>query len=528
MPLSQPVPADESVRIWNHTFTFEPAMLAALVNALATVVALLAGVTDTQQAAIATIGMAVATIITTVAVRPLKLPAITGAIATAFVAVAAFGLHVSPEIIALVNMAVTTLAGILVRGQVTPLAKLRRAAPLTGSRHDSAWLADVHRPGPNGRMFAELPEEHALAAAASGQFIMEDDVTASLFTPGCGAYAGYSRASSFANMTAVRAYAASQGAKSFCYTPTARDVTGADALDIEPGDAVPADAPGAYAKGIRYFYGSASWISSIVSHLSAAGIPRSAYKIISAHYIGAHICGPGSCGYPQADATQFTSTYKGRSLDATLCPAGFLSGGTPSPAPAPSLPTLRQGSTDAKNVTLLRIKLDYFGAGLAAGADGSDHAFGPWVDAAVRAFQLVNFGPTGMDGVVGPATWAALNNLKSRHIPMHVPDPSAPAPVPAPAPTPAPVPPPAPGVPTGLSATTYLTGNFSWGAVAGAPEYDFQVSEGTPDAPGHERVRETVAGTHVAGALIGLAGRPYFWRVGVKGGKWSPGKKLPS
>jgi hypothetical protein len=200
---------------------------------------------------------------------------------------------------------------------------------------DAAWLADVSKPGPNGKRFdADMWYQRA-AAKASGNLIMEDDVTTSQFTPGCAAYAGYYDGA-YANMTAVRAYAASQGAKSFSYTVSGANP--ADAIDIEPGDASPSAAPGFYrlkgGKGV-HLYGGASWISQIVAAMSSAGIARSSYKIIAAHYIGPHICGPSSCGYPQADATQFTDSYAGRSLDATLCPSNFF-GATPTPAPTPA------------------------------------------------------------------------------------------------------------------------------------------------------------------------------------------------
>lgn len=190
--------------------------------------------------------------------------------------------------------------------------------------HDE-WLADVRKPGPTGQTFFDMAAEITPHAAASN-FIMEDNIDTSLFTPGCGAYAGYSNGT-FSNMQSVTAYAANQHAKTFRYTPFV--ASNADALDIEPGDATPADAPAGYRAGLRYFYGSASWLPLIVGALSGAGIPRSAYRLISAHYIGPHICAPSTCGYASADATQFTDSYLGRSLDATLCPPNFLSAITP-------------------------------------------------------------------------------------------------------------------------------------------------------------------------------------------------------
>lgn len=172
---------------------------------------------------------------------------------------------------------------------------------------------------------------HVVAIKAAGGGLMEDDVTTALFTPGCQAYAGYWNGP-FANMTAVRAYAASQRARSFSYTPDG--APGADGIDIEPGDAVPGNAPAFYRQGGRYFYSMASETQQVINALAAAGVPRSAYKLISAHYIGEHMCGPRTCGYPQADATQFTDTYLGRSLDCTLFDATFF-GGNPRPNPTP-------------------------------------------------------------------------------------------------------------------------------------------------------------------------------------------------
>jgi hypothetical protein len=207
---------------------------------------------------------------------------------------------------------------------------------------DPAWLAIVRASGPNGVRF-DYPAAMASEAIDSPTFvagsIMEDDVSTGLFTPGCAAYAGYYNGS-YANMTAVRAYAAGQNARTFSYTPDGD--TGADALDMEPGDSSPGAFPAFYrgkgGKGV-YGYGSASWLQQIIDAASGAGIPRSAYKLVSAHYIGLHMCGPSTCGYPQADATQFTDAYQGRSLDATLFTASFFGPVTPPPPPRLGTPT---------------------------------------------------------------------------------------------------------------------------------------------------------------------------------------------
>jgi hypothetical protein len=199
------------------------------------------------------------------------------------------------------------------------------------SVHTQAFLDDIRHPGPNSKVFDE-PGRLELILAAPGNFIMQDDTDTSLFLPGAGAYAGYLNGL-YANMPAVRAYAESQGAHAFSYTPDGDP--GADGLDIEPGNVGPSAAPGFYqAKGGKgvYLYGSASWTGEIIAAMESAGIQRSAYKLVSAHYIGPHICGPSTCGYPQADATQFTDNYQGRSLDANLCLPGFF-GAMPPPSP---------------------------------------------------------------------------------------------------------------------------------------------------------------------------------------------------
>ena len=206
---------------------------------------------------------------------------------------------------------------------------------LTALVHTPEWLADVRQLGPNGRSFWKPGEDAGLPIPAfvTGNGQMEDDVTTGEFTPGCEAYAGYSTGS-FANMTAVRAYAAGQNARSFAYSGNVNALSGANAIDMEPGLASTSDAAAAYRAGIRYFYCSASSVSAVVSNLSAAGIPRPRYKVVSAHYSGEHICGPSTCGYPQADATQWTDTYLGRSLDSTVMNATFW-GSTPPKPPAP-------------------------------------------------------------------------------------------------------------------------------------------------------------------------------------------------
>jgi hypothetical protein len=61
--------------------------------------------------------------------------------------------------------------------------------------------------------------------------------------------------------------------------------------------------------------------------MTAARIARDEYMVWSAHFTGeAHICSPEGCGYPQADATQWTDKYDGVRLDASLCYGYFFAG----------------------------------------------------------------------------------------------------------------------------------------------------------------------------------------------------------
>jgi hypothetical protein len=296
------------------------------------------------------------------------------------------------------------------------------------SPHTQAWLDDVRLPGPTGRVFWKPGEEAGLpiAAFAAGN-LMEDDTSTGEFTPGCAAYAGYYNGS-FANMTAVRAYAAGQNARTFAYTPNGE--AGADAIDMEPGLASPSAFPAFYhAKGGKnvYGYGSASWVSQIVAAASAAGIPRSAYKIVSAHYIGEHICGPSTCGYPQADATQFTDTYLGRSLDCTVFDANFFAGSTPPPPPPPAGYPLKVGSTGAL-VKTTQTNLNKWAKPIKLTKPlVVDGAFGALTEAAVK-LALVHFDYSAANVALGEVPQSLAVHLAGA-VPVDPPPPPPPPPV---------------------------------------------------------------------------------------------------
>lgn len=149
---------------------------------------------------------------------------------------------------------------------------------------------------------------------------MFDDVDVNLLPANYSVYACYGDGR-YANAAAVRSR-----------FPGARvvviDVRGSyrngDCLDVEPGDATNADAvawfrarEGHTSTPKPMLYTSASNVDALHGTMNRAGISRDRYFIWSAHYTGqAHIC--GSCGYPKADATQWTDKALGRSLDESL------------------------------------------------------------------------------------------------------------------------------------------------------------------------------------------------------------------
>lgn len=92
----------------------------------------------------------------------------------------------------------------------------------------------------------------------------------------------------------------------------------------------------------------------------------------------------------------------------------------PAPAPEPepqddTFPTLRRGSK-GKYVTLLQVKL--ISQGYSCGSTGADGDFGQNTEKAVKLFQQEHDGPDGkdlkVDGIVGPATWWALDHAPER------------------------------------------------------------------------------------------------------------------
>jgi peptidoglycan hydrolase-like protein with peptidoglycan-binding domain len=231
-----------------------------------------------------------------------------------------------------------------------------------------------------------------------------DDVEPDLLPAGYDAYAGYVDGI-YANISQIKARFPS----AFILTIAVKSADIADALDVEAGDAQNTDVVAwfkrALAAGITKpcFYTQASNVDALVATLEKAGIPRTAFKIWSAHYAqGNHICGPNTCKActNSCDATQFTNNVNGKSLDESAALTTFFTLVTP-PAPTGN-PTLSSGDTGA-SVRTLQERLNVWKANPQLNVDGD---FGPATLTAVKAFQTAR--KLTSDGVVGPATWTAL------------------------------------------------------------------------------------------------------------------------
>jgi hypothetical protein len=122
-------------------------------------------------------------------------------------------------------------------------------------------------------------------------------------------------------------------------------VDDAECLDVESGDATVADVHDWFRRQQRrkvwrpVIYTSASNLVSLLATMNANGFARSSYRIWSAHYLsGEHICAPSSCGFPEADATQWRDSapgLHGSRVDESLLHHSFF----PAP-PAPPKPPL--------------------------------------------------------------------------------------------------------------------------------------------------------------------------------------------
>jgi peptidoglycan hydrolase-like protein with peptidoglycan-binding domain len=288
--------------------------------------------------------------------------------------------------------------------------------------HDPAWVAQAMEPGPNGVRFDNAGKLLAAANLPPDIEAMYDSTSVAALPAGAFAYAVYLDGA-YANLAAARARF---GDSQLLVTITPDGAEGATYIDIEPGNVLAPAAATFIKNGGTGFYASPGAaagysVQNCIDACSAAGIPRTAYRVWSAHWIGRHICGPSTCGYPQADGTQFVSTA-GWDESAVVNPVFFQLPSPPAPVPQEwtgdgrsslaQAAALAPGQTAAGVLVSTVVRYGTLGAALAATIDAVFAGTAP-PDTAVPA---------------GSVLWLL-------------------APPPAPAPAPAPAPPPLPAVP---------------------------------------------------------------------------------
>jgi hypothetical protein len=144
---------------------------------------------------------------------------------------------------------------------------------------------------------------------------MLDSITVGNLPPGADAYLGYVDGYWPTFAALGQAFPHAQ-----LLSMTVQPGYNADACDCENGDLTPADVPGWVKRQLArgqwrpVVYANASTMPGVLADLDAAGVARSSVRLLTAHYDGEHICGPGSCGTlgpSQADGTQWRETAPG-------------------------------------------------------------------------------------------------------------------------------------------------------------------------------------------------------------------------
>lgn len=115
-------------------FGREPALWLEVLKAVLVGVALiLPNVSNDVQAAIMVIATAVFALAQAVTTRPFQVTALTGFITTVGAAIAAFGIDVSPDVLAALIVLVGAVAALLSRSQVTPVNDPQPVDPELGT-----------------------------------------------------------------------------------------------------------------------------------------------------------------------------------------------------------------------------------------------------------------------------------------------------------------------------------------------------------------------------------------------------------
>ena len=219
---------------------------------------------------------------------------------------------------------------------VAPRKRLERISAAIKARKKNRErkrrLKQGHRAKREAQAIRRLRHEAArIKAFLAGPRVMFDSVTVSEIPTDARAAAGY----------VGGAWATFENGELRRRCPTARLVSiavssahEAEELDVEPGDATPADAPGFVRREHARLerpgvYAAVSQMVDVLAALDAAGIPPDAYRIHTAHTgAGKHICGPSTCGLlpVKAHATQWTFESGGKNLDESVVRPGYWLG----------------------------------------------------------------------------------------------------------------------------------------------------------------------------------------------------------
>lgn len=168
----------------------------------------------------------------------------------------------------------------------------------------------------NRRRWQELHALEHPAPAKPKRYTQYDSTSAKYIPAWATAMAGYVDGL-YANVAALRA----RFPKARLLKIAVRASTDADCLDIEPGNAVPSEAPAwvrkQHARGKRrpVVYASASEMPEVLIALEDDGIKRSEFQVFTAHYTGRPHIESGS------DATQWEDHQE--IFDVTLCEPWF-------------------------------------------------------------------------------------------------------------------------------------------------------------------------------------------------------------
>jgi hypothetical protein len=187
----------------------------------------------------------------------------------------------------------------------------------TKARFLTMWLRGLEQL--NRRREAEIAKLEKEKPKPPQRFTMYDAVEVSNIPSSAGAVAGYvgGKWPTYAELVKRFPHAA----KLSIAINASED---AECLDVENGDATPADAPAwvrkQHARGIKrpVIYANTSTMPSVLQAILKNNIKRSEVRVWSAHYSYQEHVEPGS------DATQWTDKALGKDLDQSCCEPGFL------------------------------------------------------------------------------------------------------------------------------------------------------------------------------------------------------------